>query len=254
MSALRSEFCGPEDQCALCYTPSLTTGRASRAALNEKPVRLFSDLLLHRMGPRLADDIVQSVAGPCEFRTASLWGLGQRIFLLHDGRTTDLVEAIEAHASRGNVHFPPSEANAVIRRFRALGDTKKQDMLDFLRVSEARTREDPRIGSDPKSVGISGSQAIQLGSAAPRCWPLLQHAGSACHLERDPRGWCALSCTEVVAICCLVGRFGWSARETVPDRSRVALGSARAPSVERSPRRLSQPVNRASIQPGRMCP
>ena len=191
------------------------------------------------MGPRLADDIVQSVAGPCEFRTASLWGLGQRIFLLHDGRTTDLVEAIEAHASRGNVHFPPSEANAVIRRFRALGDTKKQDMLDFLRVCEARTWEDPRIGSDPKSVGISGSQAIQLGSAAPRCWPLLQHAGSACHLERDPRGWCALSCTEVVAICCLVGRFGWSARETVPDRSRVALGSARAPSVERSRRQGS---------------
>ena len=59
-----------------------------------KSVRLFSDLLLHRMGPRLADDIVQGVAGPDEFRTAPLWGLGQRIFLLHDGRTTDLVEAV----------------------------------------------------------------------------------------------------------------------------------------------------------------
>jgi CxxC motif-containing protein (DUF1111 family) len=85
------------------------------------------------MGPRLADDIVQGVAGPDEFRTAPLWGLGQRIFFLHDGRTTDLVEAIEAHASRGKPHFPPSEANAVIARFRPLGETKRQDRLDFLR-------------------------------------------------------------------------------------------------------------------------
>jgi CxxC motif-containing protein (DUF1111 family) len=119
--------------CALCHTPSLTTGRSSTAALSEKPARLFSDLLLHRMGPGLADDIAQGVAGPDEFRTAPLWGLGQRIFLLHDGRTTDLLAAIDAHASRGNAHFPPSEANAVIGRFRALGDAKKQDLLDFLR-------------------------------------------------------------------------------------------------------------------------
>jgi len=98
-----------------------------------KSVRLFSDLLLHRMGPRLADDIVQGVAGPDEFRTAPLWGLGQRIFLLHDGRTTDLVEAIAAHASRGDGRFRPSEANAVIARFRALGSAKKQDLLNFLR-------------------------------------------------------------------------------------------------------------------------
>jgi CxxC motif-containing protein (DUF1111 family) len=119
--------------CALCHTPSLTTGRSSSAALSEKPVRLWSDLLLHRMGPRLADDIVQGVAGPDEFRTAPLWGLGQRIFLLHDGRTTDLVEAIDAHASKGDSQFPPSEANAVIARFRALGTVQKEDLLNFLR-------------------------------------------------------------------------------------------------------------------------
>jgi CxxC motif-containing protein (DUF1111 family) len=119
--------------CDLCHTPSLTTGRSSSAALSEKPVRLYSDLLLHRMGPRLADDIAQGIAGPDEFRTAPLWGLGQRIFLLHDGRTTDLVEAIEAHASTGTAQFPPSEANAVIARFHALGHAKKQDLLRFLR-------------------------------------------------------------------------------------------------------------------------
>jgi len=132
-SSVRGRSVFTEIGCALCHTPSLTTGRSSSAALSAKPVRLFSDLLLHRMGPRLADDIVQGVAGPDEFRTAPLWGLGQRIFLLHDGRTTDLVEAIEAHASRGNAHFPPSEANAVIARFRALAGTTQQDLLDFLR-------------------------------------------------------------------------------------------------------------------------
>ncbi|OLB04523.1 MAG: hypothetical protein AUH14_10875 [Candidatus Rokubacteria bacterium 13_2_20CM_69_15_1] len=82
------------------------------------------------MGPRLADDIPQGVAEGDEFRTAPLWGLGKRIFFLHDGRTTDLVEAIEAHASGW---FRRSEANAVIARFDALGNDRKQDLLNFLR-------------------------------------------------------------------------------------------------------------------------
>ena len=132
-SSARGRAVFTEIGCALCHTPSLTTGRSFSSALSEKPARLFSDLLLHRMGPRLADDIVQGVAGPDEFRTAPLWGLGQRIFFLHDGRTTDLVEAIEAHASAGNAQFPASEANAVIARFRALADAKQQDLLAFLR-------------------------------------------------------------------------------------------------------------------------
>jgi CxxC motif-containing protein (DUF1111 family) len=119
--------------CALCHMPSMTTGRSSTAALSGKPARLFSDLLLHRMGARLADGITQGVAEGDEFRTAPLWGLGQRIFLMHDGRTTDLVEAIEMHAGVGKDRFPPSEANAVIARFRTLGEDKKQDLLNFLR-------------------------------------------------------------------------------------------------------------------------
>jgi CxxC motif-containing protein (DUF1111 family) len=52
---------------------------------------------------------------------------------LHDGRTTDLVEAIEAHASKGNRRFPPSEANAVVARFRGLGKAERADLLIFLR-------------------------------------------------------------------------------------------------------------------------
>jgi len=113
--------------CALCHTPSLTTGASSSAALSNQPVQLFSDLLLHNMGRGLADDIVQGAAGPEEFRTAPLWGLGQRIFFLHDGRTRDLLEAIEAHSS------DRSEANAVISEFKERPASAKQDILNFLR-------------------------------------------------------------------------------------------------------------------------
>lgn len=118
--------------CALCHTPTLYTGHSTVPALRNKPVHLFSDLLVHDMGPELADGVMQGEAGPREFRTAPLWGLGQRIFFLHDGRTKDLVAAIEAHQS-GHTHYDASEANAVIRRFNNLAENQKQDLLNFLR-------------------------------------------------------------------------------------------------------------------------
>jgi CxxC motif-containing protein (DUF1111 family) len=90
-------------------------------------VRLYSDLLLHHMGSGLADGITQGAAGPDEFRTAPLWGVGQRIFFLHDGRTRDLVQAIEAHRS------PGSEASEVVRRFNRLDTPQQQDLVNFLR-------------------------------------------------------------------------------------------------------------------------
>jgi CxxC motif-containing protein (DUF1111 family) len=121
--------------CALCHTPSFTTGRAMATgasyspspALSNQQVNLFSDLLVHHMGQNLADGITQGAAGPDEFRTAPLWGLGQRVFFLHDGRTRDLLAAIQAHDSLG------SEANGVIQRFNALSATQQQDTLNFLR-------------------------------------------------------------------------------------------------------------------------
>ena len=120
--------------CALCHTPVLMTGASSiDATLNKQPVRLFSDLLLHNMGPNLADNIIQGGAGPDEFKTAPLWGVGQRLFFLHDGRAGTLLEAIQAHASHGNQYYPPSEANAVIARFNALPEPEKQNIVDFLR-------------------------------------------------------------------------------------------------------------------------
>jgi CxxC motif-containing protein (DUF1111 family) len=73
--------------CNLCHTPSLKTAPSDFAPLSQKTVNLFSDLLVHDMGSELADRVRQGEAVGSEFRTAPLWGLGQRIFMLHDGRT-----------------------------------------------------------------------------------------------------------------------------------------------------------------------
>jgi len=121
--------------CVHCHTPSFTTGAkiasgsstSPSAALSNQTANLYSDLLVHHMGKGLADGITQGGAGPDEFRTAPLWGVGQRIFFLHDGRTTNLVEVIRDHQSDG------SEANEVIKRFNRLTTQEQQDVIDFLR-------------------------------------------------------------------------------------------------------------------------
>jgi len=79
------------------------------------------------MGSALSDGIAQGAAGPDEFRTAPLWGLGERIFFLHDGRTTNLISAIEDHASNG------SEASQVAANYLGLSALQQQEVLNFLR-------------------------------------------------------------------------------------------------------------------------
>jgi CxxC motif-containing protein (DUF1111 family) len=119
--------------CALCHTPTLHTGKYGIAALRDQDVNLYSDLALHNMGPGLADGVSQGRAAGDEFRTAPLWGLGKRLFFLHDGRTKDLLEAIQAHAGAGPGPYGPSEANQVIAQFNRLNEIDKQHMLNFLR-------------------------------------------------------------------------------------------------------------------------
>jgi CxxC motif-containing protein (DUF1111 family) len=129
--------------CANCHTPSFTTGPSAIDALSNKPVNLYSDLLLHGMGPGLADEIGQGQAKGDEFRSAPLWGLGKRIFFLHDGRTTDLVQAIQAHQSATDGTYKASEANLSVTGnpaaippipgFNLLSGSSKQDLLNFLR-------------------------------------------------------------------------------------------------------------------------
>jgi CxxC motif-containing protein (DUF1111 family) len=115
--------------CASCHNPMPGTTQVSNfvPALSNAPVPAYSDIEIHHMGSGLADNVSQGGAGGDQFRTAPLWGLGQRIFLLHDGRTTDLNAAIQAHQGNG------SEATTVEENFDNLSRTQQQEILDFLR-------------------------------------------------------------------------------------------------------------------------
>ena len=113
----------------------MTTGKAiasgsatsPSAALSNQPVNLYSDLLVHHMGRSLEDGITQGGAVGDEFRTAPLWGVGQRLYFLHDGRTNDLLAAIQYHKSKH------SEASRIVEKFEKLTAAEQQDILNFLR-------------------------------------------------------------------------------------------------------------------------
>src|SRR5262249_2621870 len=115
--------------CAVCHTPTLRTQPSRQTAgLGNANANLFSDLAIHHMGAGLADNVSQGGAGGDQFRTAPLWGLGQRIFFMHDGRTSNLLGAIEAHEGNG------SEANQAEANFDTLlSASQQQDVLNFLR-------------------------------------------------------------------------------------------------------------------------
>jgi hypothetical protein len=153
-SAQRGQVVFNNIGCALCHVPQMVTAPVMNSAvLQNRPVNLFSDLLVHHMGAGLADNIIQGGAGPGQFRTTPLWGVGQRLFFLHDGRTSDLLQAILAHFSLATSEstvsttstdssvpstisvpeYPASEANAVILKFKALSVSDQQAVLDFLR-------------------------------------------------------------------------------------------------------------------------
>jgi CxxC motif-containing protein (DUF1111 family) len=115
--------------CTACHNPTVGSTQKSNitGSLSNAPVNAYSDIEIHHMGSGLADNVSQGGAGGDQFRTAPLWGLGQRIFLLHDGRTTNLNSAIQAHASHG------SEASTVEGNYSILSTQQKQEILDFLR-------------------------------------------------------------------------------------------------------------------------
>jgi CxxC motif-containing protein (DUF1111 family) len=116
--------------CATCHNASPGNTQVSNfvSALSNQAVHAFSDIEIHHMGSKLVDNVAQGGAGGDQFRTAPLWGLGQRIFLLHDGRCTDLLCAIEAHESSGG------EATQVESNFdNNLSPSQQQDVLNFLR-------------------------------------------------------------------------------------------------------------------------
>ena len=116
--------------CALCHTPTLTTGAHKLSALAHKSVPLYSDLLLHDMGDALADNRPDGSATGREWRTTPLWGLrlmrqflNGQAFLMHDGRARSVEEAILLHGG---------EALASRTAFAALSAGQRAAMLDFV--------------------------------------------------------------------------------------------------------------------------
>ena len=118
--------------CSVCHLKSMTTGNHTTQALRYKTVNLFSDLLVHDVGT--GDDIAQGLATGAQFRTAPLWGVGERLFFLHDGRTSDLADAINAHGGEARRVVGNFNGASVGRDAPAnLNAAERQDLLSFLR-------------------------------------------------------------------------------------------------------------------------
>jgi CxxC motif-containing protein (DUF1111 family) len=113
--------------CNACHITNQTTAKSRITGVSNQTIQPFSDFALHDMGTGLQDRVSQGLANGRQFRSAPLWGVGQRLFFLHDGRTADIGVAIQQHASQG------SEANGVISNFNQLGLTDKQALAAFLR-------------------------------------------------------------------------------------------------------------------------
>jgi CxxC motif-containing protein (DUF1111 family) len=108
--------------CASCHVPTMTTGRHEVPALSNKRFAVYSDLLLHDLGPELAN-VCSVGASPTEMRTEPLMGLGLRSLYLHDSRTKDLTEAIRFHGG---------EAAGARARFQSLTELRQHQLIRFL--------------------------------------------------------------------------------------------------------------------------
>jgi CxxC motif-containing protein (DUF1111 family) len=135
----RGEVIFDKLQCSICHIPELTTSskvlvvdpdsqfpkfrQMEITALENKPVRAYTDLLLHNMGKELADGLPEKHTTGGEWRTAPLWGLRMRKYFLHDGRASNVSEAIEFHGG---------QAEVARKSFLALPPSEKEDLLSFL--------------------------------------------------------------------------------------------------------------------------
>lgn len=121
--------------CAKCHTPALRTGDYSVqlpngtalpvAALSNQVARLYSDLLLHDMGPEFDEKVVMRQARGSDFRTAPLWGLRLRERFLHDGRARSVHQAIALHGG---------EASIIRDRYLRTAEWSRRALLSFLRT------------------------------------------------------------------------------------------------------------------------
>ena len=121
-------------RCAACHTAEMKTGSGHLfAELRDQTIRPYTDLLLHDMGPGLADKFAEGQAQGAMWRTAPLWGIGYtekvlgkegKAGYLHDGRARSLTEAILWHGGEG--------ARAR-QRFEALSKAERESLLAFLK-------------------------------------------------------------------------------------------------------------------------
>ncbi len=109
--------------CANCHTPTMVTAPHESPALDRKRFRIYSDLLLHDMGPELADICAPGVT-PSEWMTTRLVGLGRRTEFMHNRRAQGLEAAILLHGGEG---AQSSEA------YRGLDTVSREQLMDFLR-------------------------------------------------------------------------------------------------------------------------
>ncbi|MEO6165945.1 MAG: di-heme oxidoredictase family protein [Chitinophagales bacterium] len=116
--------------CESCHRQTLITGNSTIDALSNKEFHPYTDLLLHDMGSGLDDGYTEGNAKTFEWRTPPLWGLGLspdsqggQYFLLHDGRATNIEDAILFHGG---------EASESKNKFQDLSTTEKNALLKFL--------------------------------------------------------------------------------------------------------------------------
>lgn len=123
--------------CGKCHTPRLSGPRG--------PIPVYSDLLIHDMGPDLADNFPQRDASGSEFRTQPLWGLAATGPFLHDGRAHTIEEAIGWHGG---------EAQAIRDAYVALDESQKADLLEFLMSLGGRSQRS--LGLVPPNTPVPG--------------------------------------------------------------------------------------------------
>ncbi|PTY36229.1 thiol oxidoreductase [Saccharospirillum sp. MSK14-1] len=126
----RGEALFSDTGCAACHRPTMTTGTLpDRPALSNQTFHPFTDLLLHDMGPGLADNRAEFVASGTEWRTPPLWGIGLvptvngHQQLLHDGRASSVFEAILWH---------DGEARASREAFETLSEEQRAALIEFV--------------------------------------------------------------------------------------------------------------------------
>lgn len=141
-------------RCSDCHVPRLNGPRG--------PVPCYSDLLLHDMGPDLADGIIMKDASGSEFRTQPLWGLAATGPYLHDGRVSTIEDAILAHGG---------EAQAARDAFAASSAQQRTDLIEFLLSLGGRRQASAGLvppGTGIPAIGDFGGpfRALTLDEAA----------------------------------------------------------------------------------------